>query len=112
MIILIIFCVLVGAIVGLRFQVYILVPVIAMAIFCVAVIAVARDDHVWAIILTVLSSVVSLEVGYLCGSFARFILAELHKRHHTSSPLASATDRTIDRRHAKNPDLLQRATNQ
>jgi hypothetical protein len=111
MITLIIFCVLVGATVGLRFPVYILVPVIVMAIFFVAVIAVAQGNQVWAIIFAVLPSVVSLEVGYLCGSFACFILEDLRRRRYAFSPLAAATDRSIDKRLATSPDLLLRVTN-
>ena len=94
MTILIIFCALVGAIIGLRFQVYVLVPVIVAAILCAAVIAVAQGDHVWAIIFTALPSAVSLQVGYLCGSFARFILADLRGQRRTLSPSASATAQT------------------
>jgi len=100
----IISCALVGAVLGLRFRVFILLPIVLMLICCIAVIAAVRGDHLWAIIFTVIPSVVSLQVGYFCGSLADFILEDLREQRRAFRPLASAADRTIDESLARIPD--------
>lgn len=69
----IIFCVLVSATVGIRFQVYVLVPLTVAAVAGVTVIAIARGDQIWATFLTALLSAASVQVGYLCGSCVSFL---------------------------------------
>jgi hypothetical protein len=89
---LIIFSALIGATVGYRFQVYFLVPMILAAIVIGSVIAVAQGDRVWTVILTAALSAASLQIGYLGGSFVRFLQVGARADRHALSP--SATTQT------------------
>jgi phosphate/sulfate permease len=76
MMIFVIASVLVGMAVGFRFKVFIMMPVTLAAAICGSVIAVALDDHGWAMIATMIMGILSLQIGYLCGTFAQSILRE------------------------------------
>ena len=59
---------LLGAMLGHRFKVLILVPTIAVGAAVAIAIGISRADDVWLIGLTVLLDTVCLQVGYLCGA--------------------------------------------
>jgi hypothetical protein len=61
--------VLVGAVLGLRFKVFALVPVIFIALAVVALHGVARGDDFWRLAVSMIAIATSLQVGYLGGSF-------------------------------------------
>jgi len=62
--------VLAGMAVGLRFRVLMNIPVIVLAVLSTAAIAVAQNEHGWAILSAIVLSAVGVQIGYLCGTFA------------------------------------------
>jgi hypothetical protein len=69
-VILILIGVFVGAMLGLRFKVFVLVPVICVALAIVAVGDVARGDDLWQLAISMIVIATSLQVGYFGGSVA------------------------------------------
>jgi Na+-transporting methylmalonyl-CoA/oxaloacetate decarboxylase beta subunit len=68
--------VLVGMAMGFRFKVFILMPVTLVTVICGGVIAFALGDHGWVMVATMVVGIVSLQIGYLCGTFAHAVLRE------------------------------------
>jgi hypothetical protein len=62
---------LIGAALGLRWNVFILIPTIILAAICTAVIEVARGDHAGSVALVIALVVIALQIGYSVGSIAR-----------------------------------------
>ena len=62
---------LIGAVLGLRFKVFILIPAIIVAAIGVAAIELARGDHAGSVPLTIILTATALQVGYLVGFIAR-----------------------------------------
>lgn len=71
---------LIGAAVGLRWSVFILIPTIILAAICAAVIQVARGDHAGSAALVIALVVIALQIGYLVGSIARTAVERLQGR--------------------------------
>jgi hypothetical protein len=67
-------CILIGAVLGLRFTVWILVPGFAFGLFAAAAAGVAHRHALGTIGLTMVLIVVGLQFGYLAGTATRFIL--------------------------------------
>jgi len=67
MMILILIGILVGAVLGLRFKVFVLVPVICIGLAIVAVDGVARGDDPWLLAISMIVIATSLQVGYFGG---------------------------------------------
>ena len=65
---------LIGATLGFRFKVLILVPAIGLALLAVAGIGIARGDHVTHMMLTMILITATLQIGYLLGTIARVIV--------------------------------------
>lgn len=61
---------LVGAAIGLRYKVLVLVPATCAEIFGSVVTTVALDHDAWSILTTTASGVVGIQMGYLCSGFA------------------------------------------
>jgi hypothetical protein len=62
--------VLAGMAVGLRFKVFMNIPVIVAAVLATAAIAIAQGEHSWAILSAIALSAFGVQIGYLCGTFA------------------------------------------
>jgi hypothetical protein len=60
--------VLVGALLGMRFRVFILLPVVLLAVAIVATVGLARESGAWRILLEIVVVMTALELGYLGGS--------------------------------------------
>jgi hypothetical protein len=65
----------IGILLGLRFKVLVLVPASVLA--AIAVIINGSTNKLSAIVLTLVGTLVSLQVGYIAGSVIRF-LAQAH----------------------------------
>ena len=78
--------VLAGMAVGLRFKVFMNLPVIVVAILSTAAIAVAQGEQSWAILSAVVLSAIGVQIGYLCGTFAYSI-------KETQAPTASPSSK-------------------
>ena len=61
----------IGTLLGLRFKVLVLVPASLLA--TVVVIVSGRDHKLSMIVLTLVGTLVSLQVGYIAGSVLRFL---------------------------------------
>jgi hypothetical protein len=75
MLILAIGCILVGAVLGLRFTVWILIPGIAFGLFAAAAAGIAHHDGLGTIGLAMVLIAVGLQLGYLMGTTTRFVIA-------------------------------------
>jgi len=73
MLILLVF--LLGAVLGMRFKVLILIPAIAFALIAILVGGVARGDSVSAILVAVVLASICLQIGYLSGIATRYSIA-------------------------------------
>ena len=65
--------VLVGAVFGLRFKVFVLVPVICGASALVVIGGIARGDALWRLALTMIVIVLALQTGYFLGNVIRLV---------------------------------------
>jgi hypothetical protein len=94
---LLILSVLVGAVLGMRLRVLILIPAMGFAFVAIVVISGARGNAPILIGVAVVLTVISLQLGYLAGSAARFVLAasRISRRYKTLRPAhtAVASDR-------------------
>jgi hypothetical protein len=88
--------ILVGAVLGMRLKVSILIPAIGFLIAGIAAIGAVRGDGVSSIATAAILAVVSLQLGYLAGSTTRFVT------------VASRLARRIDGK-AKGPQADHRA---
>ncbi len=68
--------VLTAAVFGLRFNVFMIVPVIVVGVFFIGVVMIARGEHTGVILAAVLLNAVGIQIGYLCGTFARALLRD------------------------------------
>jgi hypothetical protein len=75
MLILAIGCILVGAVLGLRFTVWILIPGIAFGLFSAAAAGMAHRHDLGTIALSMVLIAVGLQLGYLMGTTTRFVIA-------------------------------------
>ena len=79
MVLLSIVCILIGALLGLRFRVLVLVPVTAICIFLVLVVALSSGAGAgWSVIVTVIAATL-LQVGYLGGVAMSFFVGEANR---------------------------------
>ena len=62
---------LIGAMLGLRFKVFILIPAVILAVVGVAGIEFARGDHAGSVPLAIILTATALQVSYLVGLIAR-----------------------------------------
>jgi len=66
---------LIGAVLGMRFKVLILIPAIGLALIVILAAGVARDDNVSAILIAAVLASSFLQIGYLCGAVTRYSIA-------------------------------------
>lgn len=71
-------CTLVGAVLGLRFRVVVLVPAIAAGLVLIAAGAPVFGLEPWRGVLGVVVAATALQVGFLCGSGIRIFMAAAH----------------------------------
>jgi hypothetical protein len=67
--------VLIGAVLGMRLKVLILIPAIGLFVIGVAGIGTARGDGIWLVASTVVLAAICLQLGYVAGSTTRFVMA-------------------------------------
>jgi hypothetical protein len=69
----IIICILTGAILGLRFNVLVLVPTIGLALVVAAVVGAAQGDQIWLAAARLAVIATTIQIGYLGGLFSRTV---------------------------------------
>jgi hypothetical protein len=70
----------VGALLGQRFRVFVLVPAIAVGLATTFGIGVAHDNGLWSILLAMALAISALQMGYLGGVAIRFFGAGVQTR--------------------------------
>jgi hypothetical protein len=66
---------LIGAVLGLRFKVMVLVPTFAISLIVIAMVNVALGSGMWMWVVETVIAVTLVQVGYLCGAAIRLFLA-------------------------------------
>jgi hypothetical protein len=86
---------LVGAVLGMRFRVTILIPVLCVALAAIAGIGVARGESPSLIATAIVLAAISLQLGYLVGSTTRFVMAasRTSRRYKNHEPSALGSGR-------------------
>jgi hypothetical protein len=87
MMILILIGVLVGAVLGLRFKVFVLAPVICIALVIVAVDGVARGDELWRLAVSMIVIATAVQLGYILGIVIQFVMDLARSTHHSTVSL-------------------------
>jgi hypothetical protein len=82
-----------GIVLGQRFNIFILVPGIALALVLVVGSGIERADTLWSIVLTAVGAVLSLQLGYFLGNGIRHILLGSRNRSPANSLQGSASAR-------------------
>jgi hypothetical protein len=72
--------VLVGAVLGMRLKVLILIPAIGFFVIGIIGIGTVRGDGLWLVVSPAILAITCLELGYLAGSTTRFVMAAVHIR--------------------------------
>ena len=80
MLIITILCVLIGAAVGLRFKVYVLVPATGFVVVSVVLTNIAYSDSLATLALAIVTTVIALQIGYLVGIAIRPATSEDRSR--------------------------------
>jgi hypothetical protein len=76
----------VGIILGLRFKILVLVPTLLVAVGIVAMVGILDGHHLSAILLTVFSLIVSLQIGYVVGCVSQHPSTVTHQ-HPMAEPV-------------------------
>jgi len=97
MMILIPLSVLVGAMLGLRFKVFVLVPVICGALAIAVVEGIAGGDGLWRLVFAMIVIAASLQLGYILGIVVRFVMgaARADNRDRVSLPTSAGMSGTV-----------------
>jgi hypothetical protein len=66
---------LVGAVLGQRFRVFILLPAMSLALICTITAGIARAQDVWSIAMAAVCVTTALQIGYLIGTGIRCLIA-------------------------------------
>jgi hypothetical protein len=82
--------VLIGAVFGLRFKVFVLVPLICGASAFVVIGGIARGDAPWRLALAVIVIVVALQMGYFLGNVIRLVTGAARAPGHDRAPMPTS----------------------
>jgi hypothetical protein len=63
-----------GAALGLRFRIFVLLPVITLGLFVCSAFGLAQGTAIWSIILTSVIGATCLQLGYLGGALLKFLI--------------------------------------
>jgi hypothetical protein len=64
----------IGAALGLRFRIFVLLPVILLGLFVCTAIGLAQGTTIWSITLTNVIGATCLQLGYLGGALLKFLI--------------------------------------
>jgi len=83
----------IGAVLGLRFKVFVLVPAITLASVASWGIGIAHGRSFWSILLVTAFVMIALQVGYFAGTTLRLGVAKMRGRRHLLTTIAVAERR-------------------
>jgi len=72
--------ILIGAIFGMRFRVFVLVPIILISSTVIFGTGIAQGTNPWATLLAALLVITALQIGYLTGATVYFVVARTRAR--------------------------------
>jgi hypothetical protein len=87
---LIILSTLTGAILGMRFKIFILVPAIVLLAAFALGIGIARGDGLESFLLALALGITALQIGYLGGAVTRFVIAGARVPRRSLKPATAA----------------------
>ena len=90
MMVLMLIGVIVGAVLGLRFKVLVLAPVICIALVIVAVDGVARGDGLWRLAVSMIGIATAVQVGYILGIVIQLLMDSAPSSHHSTVSLPTS----------------------
>jgi hypothetical protein len=90
MMILFLMGVLVGAVLGVRFKVLVLVPAICAALPVVVVAEIARGEGIWGLALATIVVASSLQIGYILGNVVWFVTGAARATNHRTSSMPTS----------------------
>ena len=90
MVLLILSMLCIGAALGVRFKVLILIPAIGLAFMAIVAGGVARGDSALAILIAAVLASSGLQIGYLCCIIARYGIARTEGTHKAALQAKSA----------------------
>ena len=64
----------IGAALGLRFRIFVLLPVILLGLFVCTAFGLAQGIPIWSIMLTSVVGATCLQIGYLGGALRKFLI--------------------------------------
>jgi hypothetical protein len=70
----------IGAIFGMRFRVFVLIPTILVSSTAIFGTGIAQSENPWGALLTALLVITALQVGYLTGATVYFVVARARAR--------------------------------
>jgi len=97
MVFIILLGVLVGAVLGLRFTMLVLVPVTCVALGIALVDGIARGDGAWWLAFTMIMISIALQLGYIFGIVVRFVIGGAHAGNHgrDSIPTSAGMSKSV-----------------
>jgi hypothetical protein len=95
---------LVGAVLGLRFKVFILVPAIGLALAVAAVTGIGVGDGVWRLVGTMVVAATLLQLGYVGGSILRLVICAMYELARMETP-RSRSDLQLCRGRQRNHEM-------
>lgn len=97
MLLLALISILVGAVLGLRFRVLILVPVIAVTWLLLLIIGTETGASTWSLIGAMVVIAAAAQIGFLCGTATRLVLASARvaRRGHQWRPKSTGAQGTV-----------------
>jgi hypothetical protein len=81
----------VGATLGLRFKVFVLIPGIAISSITGLAMGIGRGDSIWSSLLATLLAITALQIGYIAGTIVHFGVTGARDRKHQSNIVAGRT---------------------
>jgi hypothetical protein len=82
---------LLGAVLGLRLKVLVLIPAICGALAIVVVDGIARGDTLWQLAFSMIMIATALQFGYFFGNVIRFVMAPAPNQGRSSLPTSART---------------------
>ena len=64
----------IGSALGLRFRIFVLLPVILLGLFGCTAVGLAQGKPIWSIMLTILVGATCLQIGYLGSALLKFLI--------------------------------------
>jgi len=75
---------LLGAVLGTRFRVFVIIPAAIFGLILVALVAVVKGAAISSVVIAIVTYAISLQIGYLVGLFTRYLMVATRAALHRS----------------------------